>query len=516
MGVSVLAGCGGGSSTPPPPIAGNFAISLSAPSATLIPGGSQQVTAQVTGTGGFTGNVSISCTGMPQGITVSPSPLTLAAGSSGTLTISAANNAPQDSAPVTCNGTARVTGTGAQLSVALTFDNAAFTPTTMDLPVVTITTTDGVPIVSKDDYVTGHLSIHPNGADVAFAYEGDMQIRGRGNSSWWLFDKKPYKVKLNSKASLFGLPSDKEWVLLANFSDKTLLRNMVAMELSRRFGMAFTPHSTPVEVFLNGNYRGTYLLMESIKIAKSRVNIPSMAATDIAGDALTGGYLLEVDERLDGTTVFTTSHNLPIVVHDPDPATAEQLAYIKDYYEQIEATLDSANFADPTDGYPKYLDSDSFMNWYLANEINSNVDAYFYSSCWMYKQRADKMYMGPAWDFDLAFGNVDYSDSEFTAGWYVRRGPWLNRMFQDPVFAQATKDRWNSLKATQIDTISTYIDQQAAGLNQAQQNNFQRWPIMHEYVWPVPVIPGSYQGEVDQLKSWLSQRIVWMDAGFNQ
>jgi len=156
------------------------------------------------------------------------------------------------------------------------------------------------------------------------------------------------------------------------------------------------------------------------------------------------------------------------------------------------------------------------MNWYLANEISSNVDAIFYSSCWMYKQRADKLYMGPAWDFDLAFGNVDYSDSELPTGWYVRFGPWLNRMFQDPVFARKTKDRWNSLKASQIDTIFTYIDQQAAVLNQAQQNNFQRWPIMHAYVWPVPEIPGTYQGEVDQLKSWLTQRIVWMDAEFNQ
>ena len=433
------------------------------------------------------------------------------------FTISARTDAPEVTATqITCHGRSAVPGVDAHLGVTLTFDNDAFVPTTIDLPIVTITTTDSAPIVSKETYITGHLSINPNGANAAYTYEGDMQIRGRGNSSWDISNKKPYKVKLSSKASLFGFPADKEWVLLANFSDKTLLRNTIAMELSQRFGLPYTPRSTPVEVFLNGNYRGTYLLMESIKIATSRVNIPSMKATDISGNALTGGYLVEVDERHDGTTLFQTSHGLPITVHDPDPATAEQLAYISDYFEQVETTLDANDFADPAGGYAKYLDSDSFLNWYLANEISSNVDAPFFDSCWMYKQRGDKLFMGPAWDFDLAFGNVDYADSQLPTGWYVRRGPWLNRMFQDPAFRQKAKDRWNALKPTQIDTIFNFIDQQAAILAQAQRNNFQRWPIMNEYVWPVPAIPGAYQSEVDQMKNWLTQRIAWMDANFNQ
>lgn len=510
----VYSGCGGTARHATP--SGSYAISLSTAAVTLVPGASEQFTAQVTGSGGFSEKVRIVCLGAPEGVTVSPASITVAAGTSGIFTLSAATNAPEDSTQLACSGTAVVQGSAAQLGVTLTFDNASFVPTTIDLPIVTITTTGGVPIVSKDVYVTGHLSINPNGANLAPAYEGDMQIRGRGHSSWDISNKKPYKIKLNSKASLFGFPSDKEWVLLANFSDKTLLRNMVAMELSRRFQLPFTPHSTPVEVFLNGNYRGTYLLMESIKIAANRVNIPSMAATDTTGVPLTGGYLLEVDERRDGTTLFETTHQLPVTVHDPDPAAPEQLVYISDYFEQVEATLDSDNFADPAEGYAKYLDSDTFLNWYLANEINSNVDAAFFSSCWMYKQRSDKLYMGPAWDFDLAFGNVDYADSQFPIGWYVRQGPWLNRMFQDPVFAQKAKDRWNALKPGQIDTIFTYIDQQAEVLNRAQQNNFQRWPIMNEYVWPVPAIPGTYQGEVDQLKGWLTQRITWMDTAFNQ
>jgi hypothetical protein len=309
-----------------------------------------------------------------------------------------------------------------------------------------------------------------------------------------------------------GMPADKEWVLLANYSDKTLLRNTIAMELSNRFGLPYAPRSRAVEVFLNGEYEGAYQLMENIKISTSRVNIPKLTSADVTGDAVTGGYLLEIDQRRDGTIIYDTAHGLPVVVQDPDPITPEQWTYISSYLQQTEDTIYSNHFADPATGYEQFINSQTFIDWYLVNEIFKNQDAKFYSSIWMYKERNGKLCLGPVWDFDLGAGNVDYDVTDDPTGWWVREGPWMSRLFEDPAFQARVEARWQELKAGQIDTIFAFIDQNAAALDQSQKNNFQRWPILNVYVWPNPVITGSYQGEVNQLKQWLTTRIAWMDS----
>jgi hypothetical protein len=247
------------------------------------------------------------------------------------------------------------------------------------------------------------MAIDPNGADASYAFDGEMKVKGRGHSTWEM-PKKPYKLKLASKASLFGFPADKEWILLANYADKTLLRNSVAMELSRRFGLAYTPQpytprSRPVELFLNGAYQGTYLFIEQIKIAKERVDIEPMMTTGTAGEALTGGYLLEVDTRLDEPFHFVTDRYVSFNMKDPDGSVPEQLEYIRAYVQQAEDVLYSEEFADPESGYASTLAVDTFVDWILVNEIFKNADAQLLGSCWMTKQRGDgKLSMGPVWD----------------------------------------------------------------------------------------------------------------------
>ena len=185
--------------------------------------------------------------------------------------------------------------------------------------------------------------------------------------------------------------------------------------------------------------------------------------------------------------------------------------------QQAENVLYSAGFADPATGYPQYLDQDSFIGWYLVNELFKNNDAAFWSSCWLYKDRNDKLFMGPVWDFDLGAGNINYNGNDDPTGWWLRSNPltytqWTKRLFDDPAFAAAVASRWKQLKKTQFDTLSAYIDENAAALDQSQQNNFQRWPILGQYVPPNAEVAGSYQGEVDYLKSWLTKRIAWMDS----
>jgi hypothetical protein len=395
--------------------------------------------------------------------------------------------------------------------------NPNFVPSTINLPVIYITTAGAAPVVSETDYLSGSLGVTPLPGSSDVAYSGTMQIKGHGNSTWFL-PKKPYKVKLDTKASLLGMASSKDWILLANYDDKSLLRDLVAFEVGMRLGMAWTPNSRFVELYFNGQYEGNYQLTEEIEIDKNRVNIPEMATTDISGTALTGGYLLEVDDRDDPDDIlFTTSRGNIFDLHDPDPAAPQQLAYIQNYVQETEDAVYSPDFADPTTGYAQYLDIDSYINWYLVNELFKNNDAVFWSSCWLYKDRSGKIFMGPVWDFDTGAGNINYNGNNDPTGWWLRSNPlptaqWTERLFDDPAFAAAVAARWNEIKASQLDTLSTYIDENAAALDQSERNNFQRWPILSTYVVPNAEVAGSYQGEVNYLKSWLTQRIAWMDS----
>ena len=508
--VAALVSCGGGA-TEPPPNTGTFRLSADA-SITLTPGSSHDVTVQVTSPDGFASPVAIRVENLPTGVTITSPSLNLTPGQSGTLTFAAATSAPEAQIAARIYGSSG-TKTGLTfISVGVTFNNSSFVPATINLPIIRIETENHAPIVSKEEYINAQFKIEANTADPAWNFEAPTQIRGRGNSTWYLHPKKPYKIKLLTKTSLMGMPADKEWVLLANYSDKTLLRNTIAMELSNRFGLPYAPRSRAVEVFLNGEYEGAYQLMENIKISTSRVNIPKLTSADIAADAVTGGYLLEIDQRRDGTIIYDTAHGLPIVVQDPDPITPEQWTYISSYLQQTEDTIYSENFADPSTGYEQFINSQTFIDWYLVNEIFKNQDAKFFSSIWMYKERGGKLSLGPVWDFDLGAGNVDYDVTDDPTGWWVREGPWMSRLFEDPAFEARVQARWQELKAGQIDTIIKFIDQNAAALDQSQKNNFQRWPILGVYVWPNPVITGSYEGEVNQLKQWLTTRIQWMDS----
>ena len=304
-------------------------------------------------------------------------------------------------------------------------------------------------------------------------------------------------------------------VLLANHSDKTLLRNALALDLGTRMGFPWTPRSAFVEVYLNDRYDGVYQLVENIRVASDRVNIDELEETDVAADIITGGYLLEVDFREDGHTIHSAIDDLPIVFQSPEEPEPAQEDYIEGYINQFEAVLHSSTFADPTTGYAAFIDVDSFVRWYLVNEVFRNVDANMRSSCWMYKPRGGKLFMGPLWDFDLAAGNANYANAFRTEGWHIRTAPWFSRLFEDPAFAARVRLVWNEIKIDELPAMFEAIATRSASLQQPQLNNFERWPILEMYVWPNYAIPGSYAGEIDYLRSWLTARVAWMDAQLN-
>ena len=383
------------------------------------------------------------------------------------------------------------------------------------IPVVRITTEDGAKIESKENYVKGTIRVedpskHFSDVDV---FEASMRIRGRGNSTWGM-PKKPYRIKLDENASIFGLAPEKDWVLLANYSDKTLLRNSVAMELSRICGMKWTPTLISVEVYLNDEYIGVYSFTEHKEVAEGRVEIDVIGENDNGGEALTGGYYLEIEEAMDETTCFKSRFDTPVMFQEPEVPTPQQLAYVKDLIDRFELAVEDIQNKRDYIRYRELFDVPSLINYYIIKEIAKDPDGNIRKSTFITKEKSRKMEMYHVWDFDITMGNCNYTNFEKPEGWQIKGAKWYNKMFQDPSFVKEVQDRWNELYP-QIKEIPEYLAQQIELLDGAQDRNFERWDILGIYVWPNAVWLGSYEAEVEFFLDFYNRRIEWLDKNIN-
>lgn len=380
------------------------------------------------------------------------------------------------------------------------------------LPLVYVYTQDAAPILNKDDYVSGTLKIYPN--EEAEVYAGAMGIRGRGNTTW-TFPKKPYRIKLGSAASILGMPSDKDWVLLANYADKSLMRNSLVFYLGEKMDLEYTPGTRYVDLVLNGAYQGNYVIGEHIKVDKDRVNIEELEEDDTEESVINGGYFLELDDYRDGT-YFELTSGLPYVVKSPDDIPELQLEYIRNYMQQTEDAIFSDDFTDPDAGYAKFINTETFIEFYWVNELVKNIDARDVSSIFYYKDRDEKLNMGPLWDFDVAAGNASVNSGDDPTGFYVREAHWFKRLFEDPEFRTAAEARWFTLRDELLSNLPAVIDSFATKLDLSQKQNFYKWGILNEPIWPSTLVLGSYRNEVDYLRDWLLERIAWIDAQIEQ
>ena len=375
------------------------------------------------------------------------------------------------------------------------------------LPVLWIETEGRADVTSKETYLNASLKLIE---DVKTRAAGDITkeaitIRGRGNTTWSM-PKKPYQIKFNEKASLIDEPADKTWVLLANYSDKTMVRVSTAFYMGQISNLDYTPRSHFVELILNGQYNGTYLLCEKPKIAKHRVNV---------GD---DGFLLEVDAKATSDDItFKVSHlSQPVNIKDPDVKIGdENYTYISKHIEMIDSVLYSPDFTDEDTGWQKYMDMDSFADWYLINEIAKNNDAVLYSSCYMNLKRGGKLKMGPLWDFDIAFGNINYNDNFVPEGFWIKNASWFSRLFKDPAFVAKVKERFDFFYSHRND-IMRDINENAAYLRYAVQENENKWHTLYNYTWPNYNIWGNHQNEIQSMKEWLNTRFEWLKVEFEK
>ena len=517
------------------------------------------------------------------------------------------------------------------------------------LPIIYLQTDYYAAIDSKEDYIPGDTSI-VGGRDFDDFDLAEMKIRGRGNSTWGLHPKKPFQMKLADKAEFLGMPNDKKWLFLAEYSDKTMLRNKISFEMGYISNLDWTPQGRFAEVYINDEYNGTYNITQKVEESDNRVAL---------GDT---GYLLELDQlsRLDSDDVYFESvltDKFWVNIKEPSlERSSSEYAYIKtlindfenamsgstsmtSYFAVAETTSDNVwdvnlsqtmtlvpnsdyivsfkakssidrtmivglglyhdpwtnagepvslttawqtftlsqttidfgddqsrvlfdmggdqggevwiddvsvltadgielvangdfqsgeasweggaaaavnitSYANGTGGYAEYIDVDSFVDWYLISEITKNVDSMFFSSMFLNVMPGEKIKMGPLWDFDLSFGNVDYADSRYAEGWWVKYHPWYEHLFQDPDFVGKVKVRFAYFKDNQqfiLDKIDAYAEQ----LQWAQQENNDKWQTLGMYVWPNPVVFDTYQEEVDHMKSWYIDRMDWLEAAFD-
>lgn len=408
-----------------------------------------------------------------------------------------------------------------------------------EIPIVIINTRANKTIHSKEQSITANMQIIDckAGFPGISIYDGEIEIRGRGNSSWGM-PKKGYNFETSEKTGILDMAPSRDWLLIANYADKSLMRNYAAYEFSRDLEAAFAPKMRFVDLILNGEYMGNYLIGERVKIDKGRLDLPKIKSSTSDEYELTGSYVLEINWHLRlhaGEKTFTSkkirqgmetvwgvAEGDTVVIRQPGADNLPKAAYdyIRDYFNEAEDALFGGDFKDPKKGYRAYLDTASFVDWYLINEFYKNVDGDFRLSTFLYKPRGDKLHMGPVWDLDLGAGNADYRDGDNPEGWYVRTSFWYGRLFEDEAFALEFKDRWNYLKNNgYFDVFFKRIDETAKTIEKSALMNFKKWNILGKYDWP----NGgnwrerkTYQNEVDYLKQWLTLRFYWMDKEINK
>jgi hypothetical protein len=425
------------------------------------------------------------------------------------------------------------------LSLAITDNSRDFEPTptwfsapfiSTNLPLISINT--GSLTIVDEPKISASMKLIDNGPglsnfvyDPGTDYDGAIAIEIRGTSSQ-NFDKKNYGFETqdqsgnNNNVSLLGMPNENDWILHGPYSDKSLIRNALTFQVGRDM-MAYASRTRFCELIINGDYRGIYVLMEKIKRDNNRVDIANLKSTDISGDELTGGYIIQLD-RDDLAIVrdgwYSPYGTLPFYAyHSPshDKLVTVQKDYIQNWMTDFELAMTKADFAST---FENFIDISSFVDYFLVNELAKHIDA-FKLSFYMHKRKdsnGGKLFMGPIWDFNLSFGNFDFGCSPDPSGWIyscTSDAFWLNKIMTIPAVQDRVYCRWVELRQQNLShsLLINSIDTLVAELGPAVDRNFDKFDILGTYVWPNNFIGNTHLEEINFLKNWLVQRLIWMD-----
>ena len=366
-----------------------------------------------------------------------------------------------------------------------------------DLPRLVIETEDFSQIRDRETQISAILQIY--GAHGPESEPLNLTIKGRGNSSFTGMPKPSYKIEFEKKQEMFGMPKDKDWALIANSADKTLLKNFITYKLAGWLGDEYTPRSTFVELYLNRQYQGVYQLTETVKVSKNRVNL---SKTD-------SSFLLEKGPTEHGGEHFVvTDKKIKFCIKYPKEPSDSATALIKNALNQFEVFLSSPN---SKDDIADFIDFEDYLRYYWIQELSKNMDGAFRRSIFLTWEKDDVIRLGPVWDFDVAYGNWTADTLRTITDWYVRPSGWNGLIFKQDKYWKEAVQYWKDHReflATFPDSIRKY----SKALKPATKNEFKRWPVLkNTETWTYKEAYSSYDEAVDSLNSWINQRMDWID-----
>ena len=378
-----------------------------------------------------------------------------------------------------------------------------------NLPTVSIHTENNVEPYDKEHNINALITIVNEKGNKVQTDSGTVRLRGNNSIK---FPKKPYRIKFNKKQKVLDAPAKaKKWTLINNYGDKTLMRNLLAFELSRCLNMPYTPYGKSVDVVVNGEYKGNYQLCDHIDVKKKRVELDTLA--DKSGDQNSTAFLMEVDARAATEKCwFKSEKGTPVTIHypDDDEITPQQKSYIEDCFNALEKD------------WKKTLDLNTFIRHFFVGELSGNTDTYW--SVYMYKHRMnDTIFVGPVWDFDIAFDNDQrtYPINSKKDFLYRSGGSTTGNMkkFVDNIVINDAEAKakmleiWGKARGNGLTEqyLLDFIDKQVDNLQESQELNFMRWPMMNELVHENPQVWGGYAAEVENVRRFITERLTWMD-----
>lgn len=367
------------------------------------------------------------------------------------------------------------------------------------LPRFVIETEDFKQITNRETKIPAHLQIYGESSPESDIL--DLTVKGRGNSSFTGMPKWSIKLKFENKQELLGMPKDKEWALIANSADKTLLKNHITYKLAGWLGDEYTPKSRFVELFLNHHYMGVYLLVETVKVSQNRVKL----------DDSDFNYLLELGPTpKEGEVHVISRFGTNFAIKHPKNISDSSKKILRDHLIDWEYYLHDQNFTkdNPVD---RWLDVEDYFRYYWIQELSKNVDGAFRRSIFVTWEKGGIFKLGPVWDFDMAYGNWPADSLQTVSKWYIKTSGWNERLLTDSTFWQRAVLYWKD-KHVLLSTLKDSIDVYANEIRPATMNEFKRWPILENTEnWTYKEAYRSHEEAVDSLKSWITQRISWID-----
>ena len=418
--------------------------------------------------------------------------------SSSSTKMSSSSNANGSSSSVKTSSSSKTNSSSSKLEYPDSFKPQDKEYPYAGIPRIVIETRNRIAIKDRETEIPAKMQIW--GESSAESEILDLTIRGRGNTSWTDMPKKSYKIEFEKKQSMLGMPKDKDWALIANYADKTLMRNYMSYRLSAELGAYYAPRCEFAELYLNGEYLGVYLLTETIKISENRVSVPEKDKS----------YIIEVDHKYKKNEIvfFTSRDSLPMRIHNPKDCSGECLRIVTDYMDAFEKFLRAVNAN--TFGIDQWISLDDYIKHFWVQEFSKNPDAGFYTSVYFIWNENELIRMGPVWDFDIAYGLHQKNYVKKTTDWYTIGSGWNKYLFRNRAFLDEVNAFWRekrSVVESVIDSVGVY----RAFLNQSAKNNFKRWRMedMSSYFYTGEYT--TFDEAVDALVLWLRERFTWID-----